>query len=87
MTWKHSTAVVVLLALSAIACIADQREAAMEARRAYRECLEANSGDRERCSQLEEEYRWRVEEYEKAASEAWSCDLTTDRCKGPLDPG
>ena len=80
MEFGRLTAIAALLALSAVACVADQHEAAMEARRAYRECLEANPDNRERCSHLEEEYRRRADEYVEDAAKAWGCENTPDRC-------
>jgi predicted solute-binding protein len=79
MEFRRLTAIAALLALSAVACVADQHEAAMEARRAYRECLEAASGNRERCEHLQEEYHQRAE-YEEDAAKAWGCKNTADRC-------
>jgi len=67
----------------ATGCVASERSAFVKARRAYRECLEANPEDPDTCSHLEAESNRRAEEYGDHAARSWGCTHTPDRCDEP----
>jgi hypothetical protein len=83
MSARALVVVVVSTALIATGCVASERSAFVKARRAYRECLEANPEDPDTCSHLEAESNRRAEEYGDHAARSWGCTHTPDRCDEP----
>ena len=72
----------VILALAAnSACVWDEFDAAKRASADYRECLDANPSEPDRCAILKEEMNRQVEAYDSAAKEYWDCDDKTGECE------